>query len=223
MNQYFNKEEDSNLIAKDFELMASLYSASADKKDSALVYIEKAAGLQKDSAALLNYYKKLADFSKSNKDYAAQAKWLAKYFSGNEQATNVDLFNWGLAHFLSQNYVMADSIFGLYVNKYPEQSFGYYWQAKSNAALYKDMANGTAIPVYKKLVEVLKTDTANTNFKKWMVEAYAYLAAYEANTEKDYTEAVGYFQKVLEVDPENVDAKKYITLLEKNTTAEGSK
>ena len=161
--------------------------------------------------------------AKANKDYAAQAKWLEKYYSGNEKATNVDLFNWGLAHFLAENYAMADSVFGIYVGKYPEQSFGFYWQARSNAALDKEMTQGTAIPHYKNLIAALEKDTANSNYKKWMVEAYAYLAAYEANTEKDYTEAVGYFQKVLEVDPENADAKRYIAILEKNSTNEGSK
>lgn len=222
MQQYFSKEQDSNLIAKDFETMAGLYSVLPGKEDSALVFYEKAADLQKDSTALYKYYKNLAALAKSKKDYAQQAKWLNKYYAGNDDATNVDLFNWGLAYFLSQDYAMADSVFGLYVAKYPEQSFGYYWQARSNASLDKEMANGTAIPYYKKLIEVMATDTANTNYKKWMVEAYGYLAAYEANTEKDYPEAVGYFQKVLEVDPANADAKRYIEILEKDNSKESS-
>lgn len=221
MQQYFEKEVDSNFIAKDFDLMATLYASSPDKKDSALVFFEKAASLEKDSTALYNYYKKLSNFAKSNKDYAGQAKWLGRFYEGNEKATNVDLFNWGLAYFLAEDYMMADSVFGMYVAKYPEQSFGYYWQARSVASQDKDMTQGIAIPYYKKLVEVLEKDSANANYKKWMVEAYAYLAAYEANTEKDYAEAVGYFEKVLEVDPENADAKKYIAILEKDSSTGG--
>jgi tetratricopeptide (TPR) repeat protein len=223
MHDYFLKEEDSNLVAKDFELMAGLYANSSHKQDSALVYLEKAAGLQKDSAALFNYYKKLATMAKSNKDYASEAKWMEKFYRGNDNATNVDLFNWGLANFLAQDFRMADSVFGMYVAKYPEQSFGYYWQARSNASLDKDMKESLAIPVYKKLIEVLQGDTTNANYKKWMVEAYAYLAAYEANTQKDYNEAVDYFEKVLEVDPDNADAKRYIAILEKNNSTDGSK
>ena len=223
IKEYFDKEEDSNLVAKDFELIAGLYSNTADKKDSALVFLEKAAGLQKDSAALFNYYKKLATTAKANKDYVSEAKWMGKFYTGNEKATNVDLFNWGLANYLAQDFAMADSVFGMYVAKYPEQSFGYYWQARSNASLDKEMKDGLAIPVYKKLIEVLQGDTTNTNYKKWMVEALAYLAAYEANTQKNYDEAVDYFEKVLEVDPDNADAKRYIAILEKNTSTEGSK
>jgi tetratricopeptide (TPR) repeat protein len=203
--------------------MANLYRAVEGKEDSVLAFYEKAAAMEKDSTALFGYYKNLSNLAKSKKDYASQAQWLGKYYDGNDKASNVDLFNWGLANYLSENYAMADSVFGLYVKKYPEQSFGYYWQAKANASLDKEMVNGTAIPYYKKLVEVMQADTANANYKKWMVEAYAYLAAYEANTEKDYAEAVGYFEKVLEVDPENGDAKKYISLLEADKTTSGSK
>jgi tetratricopeptide (TPR) repeat protein len=223
MQQYFDKGEDSNFIAKDFETMALLFSNVKGKQDSALVFYEKAASIQKDSSALFGYYKNLSNLAKAKKDYASQAKWLDKYYNGNDKATNVDLFNWGLANYLAEDFAMADSVFGMYVAKYPEQSFGYYWQARSNAALDKDMEQGTAIPFYKNLITALEKDTANTNYKKWMVEAYAYLAAYEANTEKDYTEAVGYFEKVLEVDPENSEAKKYIAILEKNSESEGSK
>jgi tetratricopeptide (TPR) repeat protein len=223
IQEYFNKEEDSNLVAKDFELIAGLYSNTTDKKDSALVYLEKAAGLQKDSAALYNYYKKLTTMAKADKDYVSEAKWMGKFYTGNDKATNVDLFNWGLANYLAQDFKMADSVFGMYVAKYPEQSFGYYWQARSNASIDKDMKDGLAIPVYKKLIDVLQADTANTNYKKWMVEALAYLAAYEANTQKDYSEAVDYFEKVLQIDPENADAKRYIAILEKNNSTEGSK
>lgn len=157
------------------------------------------------------------------KDYAKQAQWLGKYYSGNEKVTNIDLFNWGLAHYRAEEYAQADSVFGLYVAKYPQQSFGYYWQARSNVPRDKEMKDGLAVPYYLKLIEVLQNNTSDANYKNWMVEAYGYLATYEANGQKDFKEAVDYFEKVLEVDPENESAKKYIAILEKNLTGEGSK
>jgi tetratricopeptide (TPR) repeat protein len=42
------------------------------------------------------------------------------------------------------------------------------------------------------------------------------LAAYEVNTKKDFARAIDYFEKVLEMDPENESAKKYIGILEKD-------
>jgi hypothetical protein len=78
------------------------------------------------------------------------------------------------------------------------------------------MKEGLAVPLYKKLIEVLLTDTANAQFKKWIVEAYEYLAAYEANIKKDYGSSVDYFKKILEIEPDNQNANKYIKLLEKD-------
>lgn len=221
MQQYFSIAPDSVVIAKDYESTADFYASFNDKKDSAMLYYEKAVAIEKDSAVLFEDYKKLADLAKDKNDFAAQAKWLGKYYEGNSDASNVNLFNWGLAHFRSENYSMADSVFGIYAAKYPEQGFGYYWQAKSRAVKDKDMEEGIAVPAYEKLLEVLQTDTTdNPNNKAWAIEAYNYLAAYQVNKEKNYEEAINYFEKVLEIQPENEDAKKYIALLEKNVATQ---
>jgi len=42
-------------------------------------------------------------------------------------------------------------------------------------------------------------------------------------TQKDYAEAIDYFEKLLQVEPENANAKKYIEMLENNLTEKGSK
>ena len=216
MQTYFDKGTDSTIIGRDYLTMGDFLLATAAPDSVAMAYFDQGVAQEKDSSVRYRYYRKLADFAGANKNYAAQAKWLGEYYNGNARATNVDLFNWGLASFRAENYPVADSVFGLYVAKYPDQNFGYYWQAKSKALQDQGMKEGLAVPAYQKLVAVLEKDTADANYKKWMVEALGYLAAYETNTEKDYAEAVGYFNRVLEVDPENADAKKYISLLERS-------
>ncbi|MEO8403823.1 MAG: tetratricopeptide repeat protein [Chitinophagaceae bacterium] len=216
MQRYFQKEADSNFIVKDFETMADLYISQPGMEDSVIAYYQKAITVSKDSASLFAYYKKLADLSKVREDYVAQAKWLGKYFMGNSSAGNVDLFNWGLSAYRAEQYSQADSVFAMYTEKYPEQGFGYYWRARSNAAIDSTQEDGLAIPYYTKLVEVIGDDSLTATNKKWMIEAYSYMAAYETNTQKDYKEAIDYFGKILEIDPENATAKKYIAVLEKN-------
>jgi tetratricopeptide (TPR) repeat protein len=229
MRMYFAHESDSNIIAKDCETMASLYSSQHKEPDSILTYYQMAARLSRDSAILRNYFKELARISAQDKDYPAQAKWLGLYYQGNPKASNVDLFNWGVAAYRCENYPLADSVFNLYTSRYPEQPFGYYWRARSSAAIDTTMATGLAIPHYSKLIEVishgdtarLNPDSLSARDKKWVVEAYAYLAAYETNTRKNFEKAIEYFDKVLEVDPENADARKYIPILEANVKKEG--
>jgi tetratricopeptide (TPR) repeat protein len=214
LQQYFARAPDSIIIGKDYETISALLMQSGN--DSlATVFMVKAVEKEKDATVLFNYYKKLANIARQNKNYTEQAKWMSRYYTNNPKATNVDLYYWGLAHYLAGDYTQADTVFGLYVEKYPEQTFGYYWQAKSKALQDKEMTTGYAVPAYQKLAEVLSGNKDDANYKKWMVEAYGYLAAYEANTQKDYAEARELFEKVLEVDSENEDAKKYIAILDK--------
>lgn len=222
MQQYFVAGSDSDFIAKDFETMAELYARQATGIDSANVYYQKAITVSKDSAVIYNYYEKLANLAKTIKDYAAQAKWLGMFYMGNDEAKNVDLFNWGIAAYRASDFIQSDTVFGLYAEKYPTQGFGYYWRAKSNAGIDTAMEKGLAIPYYKKLIEILGTDSLSTTDKKWITEAYSYLAAYEANMEKDYAEAIVYFEKILEIDPANEKAKSYIEILEKSLPKEGN-
>ncbi|HEX6333390.1 MAG TPA: tetratricopeptide repeat protein, partial [Flavisolibacter sp.] len=150
MQQYFDKEADSNFIAMDFASMADFQLAAGAGDSVVAVLYEKALQLEQDSSQLHVLSKRLADFASASKDYSAQAKWLARYYDGNDKVTNLDLFNWALAHYRAEEFRQADSVFGLYVAKYPEQSFGYYWQAKAKAMQDKDMKQGLAIPVYQK-------------------------------------------------------------------------
>lgn len=216
MKEYFEKEVDSNIIAKDYELMASLHASSPEGTELAANYLLKAAGLSKDSAALYQYYGELANMAAKNQDYISQAKWLGKYYMGNEKASNVDLFNWGVSAYRAKDYQLADTVFAMYTERYPEQGFGYYWRARSNAVIDSTMAEGLAVPHYTKLIEMTNVDSMSETEKKWLLEAYNYLAAYETNVEKDYTAAITYFTRVLEIDPENATAKKYIPILEAN-------
>lgn len=222
LQKYFEKQPDTELLAKDFISMAKFYSAVPEQDSLASAYFEKGMGLEKDSSALTGYYKQLAELSKRRQDFSAEAKWLGKYYESNDKANNLDLFNWGLACYRAEEYSTADTLFGKYIAKYPEQSFGYYWQAKSKALQDKDMKKGLAVDAYKKLIGVLENNPSDANYEKWMIDAYGYLAAYEANTQKDYAEARDYFEKVLEIDPDNADAKKYIDVLDKNLKDKGT-
>ena len=216
MHIYFSRQRDSLLITKDFESMADMMSRFPGKEDSAAFYLSKAVIMEKDSAGKVNFYKKIADFYKKIKDYKNQSVWLGRYYLSNPGAGNIDLFNWGISAYLAGEYASADSIFTLYSAKYPGQTFGYYWKARADIAIDTTMELGLAVPSYKQVVKLSLSDSTGQPNKKWLVEAYGYLAAYEANTEKNYPEALEYLENLLLQDPGNVNAKKYIEILKKN-------
>jgi tetratricopeptide (TPR) repeat protein len=222
MQEYFKRQKDTSLVAADFETMGEIYIKFGNA-DSAAEYLAKAGNMEKDSLKQRQYAKKLAALYKDRKDYSRQARWLEKYYVGNDKATNLDLFNWGLAHYMAKEYPLADSVFNNYEIKYPDQDFGYYWSARSAAAIDTAMTEGIAIPHYLKLVDIAEKDTANKTNRKHLFEAYGYIAAYKANARKDYAGAIEYFEKLLTLDPGNKDAQHYIDVLKKNLARSGSK
>lgn len=215
MNVYFSRQPDSLVIVKDFESMGDIYSVLPGQADSAAYFYANAADREKENTIKTGYYKKIAGIYKKKKDYNNEALWLGKYCTANPLSSNVDLFNWGLASYLGRNYSAADTIFGLYETKYPLEEYGYYWRAKANAAIDTAMLTGAAIPHYNSVIQLLEADTSKAINKKHLVEAYGYIAAYKANTEKDYPAAISYFDKLLALDPENADAKRYADILKK--------
>lgn len=215
MRDYFQKNTDTGYLAADYETMAGIYASIPGKEDSLVKYYSLAADKSNKEEFKLNTYKKIAGIYDSLKNYNQQAAWLQKYYNSNPKATNRDLFNWGIARYYAGNYTGADSVFGLYTAKYPDQDFGYYWRARSNVAIDTAMTEGLAIPYYLKVIEFAEKDTTNELNRKRLVESYGYIASYKANHDKDYPASMQYFEKVVALQPGNEDAKKYVGILKK--------
>lgn len=211
LQQYFAKEDPKNFVSKDYEFKAKLLMDQPDKMNEALANYEKAFALDSLDERKLDYATKIAEGYKELKEFNSQAIWLGKIYELKKDRTNVDLFNWGLAHFKGGDNIMADSVFRRYIEMYPENIYGYYWNAQVNAAIDTSLELGLAIPYYKKIIEIGETDTSAN--KAMLLKAYGYLGGYEANTKKDYPASLAYFEKFLELDPENEDANKYAEIL----------
>ncbi|HYM95325.1 MAG TPA: tetratricopeptide repeat protein [Chitinophagaceae bacterium] len=210
INTYFDKEDKKNYVMKDYDLKASLLERSGLKNEAATWY-EKAFSLADKEDQKEQYMRKIALLDKEDKDYINEAVWREKIFNQAKSANNVDLFNWGLSLYFAGKYQQSDTVFGVYAKKYPEQLFGYLWQARCNMALDTSMELGLAIPYYEKLVEVALTNKEAN--RQTLISAYNYLGGYEANIKKDYEKALDYFNKILEIDENNSEALRLTGIL----------
>lgn len=212
MNNYFEKEDTQKLIAADYRFMAQLTARDTSKISSTIHYYINAAMRDTisskraaDASALAGLYKKTGDF-------ASQAEWLGKLYQWKDKTNNIDLFNWGLAWYMANNYQATDSVFSLYTTRYPQDIFGYYWRALANAAIDTAMKDGLAIPFYNKVAELGETNaTAN---KKMLLKAYGYLGGYEANISKNFPVSLSWFEKYAALE-ENAEVRQYIDVLKK--------
>lgn len=83
------------------------------------------------------------------------------------------------------------------------------WRARANALIDADKTKGLAVPFYEKFIEVAVVDKEKN--KRELVESYLYLGltnlAYALV--KDEQKGNDYFNKVLELDPENQTIKRW--------------
>lgn len=212
-NQYFSKEQPVKLIAADFELKAILTEAQPGAEKGAIDYYSIAGEMDTLVANKIKYATAIIKLTKKADMISKHAYWLGKLYQWKEKTNNIDLFNWGLAHYTAAEYLQSDSVFTLYTERYPEDIFGHYWRAQANAAIDTALAQGLAVPHYIKVTEIGEKDKEKN--KKMLLKAYGYLGGYEANIRKDYVQSLMWFEKFLELDDENADAKRYAETLRK--------
>ncbi len=213
INTYFEHQDTTEFVAKDYALKAALLENVGSDKTEAIGWYRKAFAMEKDSVEKLNYMVSLADLQKEVGNREREAQWREQIYLTKPNPTNLDIYKWGMALYSDKEYLKADSVFGIYEEKYPDHIHGYLWRARSTALADTSMTEGIAVPRFIKLIEIASADTVKN--KAILLTAYEYLGGYEANVTKNYTASVGYFEKLLELDPENADAKKNKDILTK--------
>ena len=213
LENYFAKEKAERFVSRDFEFRARLFMTNSNEMQNAAENFIVAFKMDSLAERKAEYAGIIADIFGKLQNYSFQASWLGEYYRWNKDNTNVDLFNWGLAHYKAQEFDHANSVFARYSEKYPENIYGYYWRAQVNAAMDTSLALGLAVPHYEKVIELGEQNTEAN--KAMLLKAYGYLGGYEANVNKDYEKSIGYFEKFLELEPSNADANRYINLLKK--------
>ena len=213
MDLYFKKQNPSDCLAKDFELKAKLVEKLNPDKTASIEWYKKALATEKEMEGKLSYMLTLADLQNKLGNSEREAIWREEVYTAKDRPTNVDIYKWGIALYSDSNYVKADSVFSIYTTKYPEQMHGYLWRARCNALLDTTMEKGLAVPHYLMLIEIASKDMVKN--KAVLSRAYQYLGAYEANITKDFSASLGYYEKILELNPDDIDTSRNIELLNK--------
>ena len=102
----------------------------------------------------------------------------------------------------------ADSIFGLVAQKEPTGYRGNYWRARTNSSLDPETSLGLAKPYYEQTATLVESK-ADVKFNPVLIECYSYLGYYYL-VQKDNTQSLNYWNKILVIDATNTTAKKAI-------------
>jgi Flp pilus assembly protein TadD len=223
---------DDSLTSRNYREAALIYYHGGFSKDSIFTFIRKAIALDtvQDNKAL--YIQLAANLSDSLRDPAQKAYWVGQAYLTNKDAGANELYNWGNALYSAadtlrawdsaktgisnQYYTRADSVFGIYNQKYPDYAvYGNYWRARSNWSLDTSMQQGLAIPYFEQMIKLANASKDSANFLGQVKIGYQYMIQYYLKVKKDYKTTLEYTNKYLELDPNNDSFKNLKAALDK--------
>ncbi|HET6253194.1 MAG TPA: tetratricopeptide repeat protein [Puia sp.] len=228
INSYFAKQDPTAVTPLDYVLLATIEGKSPDSTTREKAFVDFGNAIQKDTLAAnkTKYLNMATDLANKLGDKMALATLARITYMGIKDPTNSDLFKWGMANYQAGQYQTADSIFcQVYEQKYPDEVYGYLYCMRTKALEDDSIGSkGVAVDAEMKLAEFGRAKDSiakaagskdSTLYKKYVIDCYSRLAFYYNNSKSDRAQAVYWLQKILEVDPENADAKKYIAILTK--------
>lgn len=215
-NKFFEKKNPEDLLLYDYQLRADILDKTGGTVDE--VYDTYLQGMSIDTtlSLKLDFLKKGAEKFKVRKDsigYEKQGDLLLQVLRMKEGPSMRDYFDAGFAFYQSENYTRADSVFDVFIEKYPDEVYGPMMEYNIHRAIDSTMEKGAAVPWAEKYLAMLEKDTAKN--KKTIIGVAGYLAQYHANIAKDVNKAIEYLQKMLDLDPENEALQKTMESLKK--------
>ncbi len=202
-NKFFAKVNPEKIIPQDYENRAKL---NAQTGNDSLAIIDFKRIIEQDSSRT-EFNGDIANAYKKTKKYKDAIEYYNKKIKTGKANAN-DYNGVGLCYYYSKDFINADSSFSQVVKQQPELYIGYLWRAKSNAQLDPKNEKWQAKPFFETFITKVKPEEVDKS-KNNLIEAYYYLAAYYAE-KKDSANTKLYMQKVLEIDPNNAQAKKIL-------------
>ena len=221
---FFAKKNPDDINSFDYKIKADVLSKTGGSAEDIYNAYWQGASLDSVLTSRIDFLKQGAEFFKSRGDSISRNKEGDLRLALIKLKTNPgqrDYFDAGFAFYQGKNYSRSDSLYSVYTEKYPGETFGWQMRFQISRILDSTMEKGLAVPFGIKYLEVLEKDTAKN--KSSILSTAGYLAQYYANILKDKVKAVEYFRKMQLLNPGNTDIQKYIDLLEGKTPPRSTK
>ena len=127
----------------------------------------------------------------------------------NPNPSNRDIFDLGDAALAQKDYMLADTMFQKYQEKYPDQIYGY--KGMVDVAQAMDTTGAAAVVPMNNYINFLLSDT--TKYGTTIAYYHALLGGYYINQKQDYDSSIMQFQQALQYDPTNPQYKQYLDIL----------
>lgn len=208
-SSFFNTTNEK-FIWQDYLYYGRLLNA-AKMYDESLAALNKA--IEMDNTHF-DIYKDMAGVYSSSGNALKAVESYEHYLSvlGDKTETS-DVFQLGRYYYtaaVSQDSIMAkylltkaDSTFAIVAKNVPDSYLGVFWEARVNSLLDPETEQGLAKPYYEAATIILEKN--KDKHPKDLIECYRYMGYYYY-LKKEMEESKSYWNKILEIDPNDVTA-----------------
>ena len=217
-NNFFDRPDGTDYVYLDF-LYRGRISLANQKNDEAIQWFEKA--LEADTVhEHPEIAKEVSAAHEKLQNYPEAIRLFQVYLDGLKGEKEVsDAFLLGRLYYMAAGSTgvnetdkstflkKADEIFAEVIERVPENYLGYFWRARTNAMSDPESTQGLAKPYYESALSLLeKKEDAS---KSVLIECESYLGYYYF-LKKDYEQSKVFWNKILQIDPENPTAKQAV-------------
>lgn len=199
----------AQLKPTDYVFAGRVFKSMTGYEDSAVSYLTKAVEMDTVLKNKLSYIDTIAYLYKKINKPAERLEWLQKSYSMNPNPSNRDIFDLGDAALAQKDFMLADTMFQKYKEKYPDQIYGY--KGLVDVAQAMDTTGATAVVPMNDYIKFLQSDT--TKYGTTIAYYHALLGGYYINQKQDYDSSIMEFQQALQYDPTNAQYKQYLDIL----------
>lgn len=212
IQSYMNTASPDKIQSSDYLFAASIMKKSVGGEDAAIGYLKKALDNDTVKSNRKQYIDTIAMLYKKAGKANERLQWLKMSYALNPNPNNLDMYNVADAAIATGNYALADSMANKYIQKYPDQEYGY--ALKIRGAKASDTTGAASFPAILQYIDFLNRKDAAANAQK-IVSQYTFIASTAADRLKNYAMALDAVNKIIAIDPANNFATQAKPVLEK--------
>ncbi len=212
MEQYLASAAPEKVQPADYEFAGKLLLKFPGQEAAATSFLEKAMAADTTTPGKIAYIVTISDAMGKAGKYAEQVKWMRRLQAVKPQLSNRDMYVFADAAIRGGDYKTADTISRAYIQKYPDQEYGYSLLVRNAKA--SDTVSNTAFDEVEQYITFLTTQDATKNLEKVKREYY-YMATVSSDRMKDYTKALSIVNRIIAIDPNDAFATQAKAPLER--------
>ena len=213
IQSYLATADTASVQPADYEFAGKLLLKFPGQEATATSYLEKAMNADTVTAHRIAYINTIAESLGKAGQYGEQLNWYRRLAAANKgDLNNRELYLYADAAIRANQFATADSVSKLYIQKYPDQEYGYALLARGAKAA--DSTTGASFSAVQQYIDFLTKQDPQKNASK-IKSQYIYMASIAADKMKDYPKALDAVNHILAIDPADTFAVQAKPVLEK--------